>query len=805
MSLRLAPNARTWLLLLCLLACAAGEPYTIAPTAPRLLFGNATVRADLQQQLSDGLEPATRFRDMVLGEIADPGSRYAFQAHFAAWMYQVTGTAGYATFAHDMIIAQLAAEEALITAGQRAEIAGDSYLEVGPLLGDMMLTLDWCPGFFTTGERTRLITYANQTLYNLWNPDLATWGGVSYPWSGWSIDNPANNYYYSFLTATMMTGVATYGVNPQAQAWIDRFRSKIDQLDTFFATNLAGGGSQEGTGYGTAMMNLFRVYYLWQASTGENLADRNTHALNSAYWFVHTATPDSTFLAPTGDHSRDSSAALYDYHRSYLLALLRLHPADAGARVAKTLLEAAGITEMTNSMNFWSDYLYNQPALTGLPLDTLSTAFYDPFTGVFATRTGWTPSATFLYQVAGPFTESHAHRDQGSFVLWKGGWLFDDQNIRSQSGIEQDELYHNLVRFVGPGGVITQVVDGPETQMLAVADNAAFSYTSCDTTPVYDGKPEVVTAQRELLLIKPGCLVVFDRASANSAAVSRVFGLNMGTAPAIVGSKLTLSTGGHSAECWRLAPVGLPWTTTAYPVGDFPSGGVRAQATHNTGTASRFLHVIGIDADVSAVSVSDTASATGVAITCADGRIATVRFNNTAPGGTLDLRTAGGAVIFNASLPTTISKPPLTAMPDTTPPVLSAISVAAFTATTATIDWTTDEAADGQVDYGLSAVYGGLSALASGPTTAHSIVLTGLSPGTTYHFRVTSRDAATNQSQSADHTFTTTTTSEGTGAGGSDAGRSDSGSGACGAGLAVILLAALAVLGLARSRTHLRR
>lgn len=800
MSRRLAPIARTWILLLCLLACAAGEPYAIAPTAPRLLFGNATVRADLQQQLSDGLEPATRFRDMVLGEIADPGSRYAFQAHFAAWMYQVTGTASYAQFAHDMIIAQLAAEEARIAAGQRAEIAGDSYLEVGPLLGDMMLTLDWCPGFFTTGERTRLITYANQTLYNLWNPDLATWGGVAYPWSGWSIDNPANNYYYSFLTATMLTGVATYGANGQAQAWIDRFRSKIDQLDTFFAANLAGGGSQEGTGYGTAMMNLFRVYYLWQASTGENLADRNTHALNSAYWFVHATTPDSAFLAPTGDHARDSSAALYDYHRSYLLALLKLHPADAGARVAKTLLETAGITEMANSMNYWSDYLYNQPALSGLPLGTLSTAFYDPYTGVFATRTGWTSTATFLYQVAGPFTESHAHRDQGSFVLWKGGWLFDDQNIRSHSGIEQDELYHNLVRFVGPGGVITQVVDGPETQMLAVADNANFSYTSCDTKPAYDGKPEIIAAQRELLLIKPGCLVVFDRASANSAAVSRVFGLNMATAPAISGSKLTLSTGGHSAECWRLAPAGLPWTTTAYPAGDFPGGGVRAQAAHSTGTESRFLHVIGIDAEVSAVSASNTASETGAVITFADGRTATVRFSNAAPGGTLDLRAPGGVVIVNAALPTTVTRPPLTAAPDSTPPTLSGIITGALTATTATIGWMTDEAADGQVEYGPTASYGSTSSLAAGPSTAHSILLSGLSPDTTYHFRVSSRDAAMNQSQSADHTFTTNAAGGGGGGASDDGDAGSGGSGGCGTGLAAILLAGLGVLGLARSR-----
>ncbi len=746
---------RVVLMPLLLATTCAAQSYTISAAAPRLLFNNATVGDDLRQQMADGQAPATRFRDMVLGEMASPGSRYEFKAYFAALMYQVTGSATYAQFAHDRAMAQLTAEEVRIRLGQRADIAGDSYLEVGPLLGDLMLTMDWCRSSFTAGERTRLIAYANQTLFNLWNPDLATWGGVAYPWSGWSIDNPANNYYYSFLTATMLAGVATFGDNPQAQDWIDQFRRKMDQLDGFFTTNLSGGGSQEGTGYGTAMMNLFRAYYYWKASTGEDLAGRNTHAHHAPYWFVHATTPDHGFLAPTGDHARDSTAALFDYHRSYLLTLLKLDPADPGARVGKTLMDLAGIGEMANSFMFWSDYLYHQPTVTGLPLDTLHTAFYDSFTGVFATRTDWTTSATYLYQVAGPFTESHAHRDQGSFVLWRGGWLFDDENIRSHSGIEQDELYHNLVRFIGPGGVVPQRVDGPETQVLAVADTPEFSFTSCDTTPVYDGAVEVVAAQRELLLIKPDCLIVFDRTAANAASVSRVFTLNMSTAPVIAGDKLTLTKGANSAECWRMAPTGVSWTTTAYGGTDFPDGGVRAEAAHASGTTSRFLHVIGLNGGVLAPAASNTATETGVRLTLSDGRTATVRFTNAAPGGTLDLRSVGGAVIVNAALPTTVTRPPLLSTPDVAAPVISAVSVGARIPTGGTIHWTTDEPATGQVDYGTTAAYGSTTPLVATLSTVHHLSLSGLTPGTTYHFRVISRDAATNQAVSTDQTFAT--------------------------------------------------
>ena len=95
---------------------------------------------------------------------------------------------------------------------------------------------------------------------------------------------------------------------------------------------------------------------------------------------------------------------------------------------------------------------------------------------------------------------------------------------------------------------------------------------------------------------------------------------------------------------------------------------------------------------------------------------------------------------------------------DTTPPVISAVS-ATVSGTTATVTWTTDEAASSSVSYGTSA--GSLTSTATGPSgTSHSVSITGLDSTTQYHFRVTSADAAGNSSTSpaapaAPGTFTT--------------------------------------------------
>jgi hypothetical protein len=97
-----------------------------------------------------------------------------------------------------------------------------------------------------------------------------------------------------------------------------------------------------------------------------------------------------------------------------------------------------------------------------------------------------------------------------------------------------------------------------------------------------------------------------------------------------------------------------------------------------------------------------------------------------------------------------------TSTPDTTPPVISAVAAGSITSAAATITWTTDEPADGQIEYGTTTSYGSTTPLSASRVTSHSLSLSGLSALTTYHYRVLSKDAAGNLCMSGDFTFTTT-------------------------------------------------
>jgi chitodextrinase len=92
---------------------------------------------------------------------------------------------------------------------------------------------------------------------------------------------------------------------------------------------------------------------------------------------------------------------------------------------------------------------------------------------------------------------------------------------------------------------------------------------------------------------------------------------------------------------------------------------------------------------------------------------------------------------------------------DVVPPNIFNVQVINITSSSASVIWETNESSDSRVDYGLTAGYGSGTVSNPGFVTVHQIDLTGLSPATTYHFSVFSRDSASNLAQAGDFTFVT--------------------------------------------------
>ncbi|MDQ6603576.1 MAG: fibronectin type III domain-containing protein, partial [Chloroflexota bacterium] len=97
-----------------------------------------------------------------------------------------------------------------------------------------------------------------------------------------------------------------------------------------------------------------------------------------------------------------------------------------------------------------------------------------------------------------------------------------------------------------------------------------------------------------------------------------------------------------------------------------------------------------------------------------------------------------------------------TTVADTNAPKLSVVAVPVMTPNSFTVTWQTNEPASSELFYGPSANYEQFNdRLKALFTVDHQVVITGLSPGTTYHYRIQSRDVAGNVTKDdQDRSFT---------------------------------------------------
>jgi uncharacterized membrane protein len=461
----------------------------------------------------------------VAGNVA-----YGFSAYDAAYMYLLDPQTRYCTLAVNRVEADVAAAESNIAAGRNPALAGDSYLEVGDYIGAMAMTMHACPQLITASQKTRWGALAEQAVWNVWNHQNARWGDRSAPWSGWSVNNPGNNYQYSFLEATMSWALISGNAS-----WISFLQTqKLPPLKAYFAA-LPGGGSLEGTGYGTAHMRLFTVYKLWKDSTGEDLANFSSHATDTIPYWVHATVPTLDRFAGFGDQSRVSEPTLYDYQRRVVIQARQLSNSPLAQALAAWWLNNISIRQMSSSFNRRYDLLGAGDPTTPAPAQL---QYHATGVGQIFARTDWTPNAMWVAFIAGTYNESHAHQEQGGFTLFsQQDWQAVSENIWTHSGIQQGTETNNVLRFERSGAIIPQR-EGSSKPTLSYTPGAggAFSATA-NVTPIYAGNTAVSNWTRKVDFVGRKLTVTDNFALGSNTTAT--FQVNTPTQPTVSGNVIT--------------------------------------------------------------------------------------------------------------------------------------------------------------------------------------------------------------------------------------------------------------------------
>ena len=627
-------------------ATVGGGP-TYGTDHPRIYLAKNKER--LQALLSAGGASAMRFKSIVDDQL-NGANLYEFDAWFIALIGQLTGDPKYCKFAIAQLDSQVSSDVSLIDNGQMPTIASDDYLGIGETVGDIALTYDWCFDSVATDQRQRWLNYADQAVFNVWNPTMATWGGHAMPWDGWAINDPTDNYYYSFLRATMLLGLASHDEIADGQMWIDKFRQeKIGtELVPTFDSDLIGGASREGTGYGVSLRTLWQEYDFWQGSTDEDIATLTPHTRASMLAMIHQIVPTQDRFAPTGDQSRDSTASLFDYHRDYLQTLAYMFKSDPLAGPIQTYLATSSVPEMTEQFDYVVDFLYDSAAsgVAATTLDTLGTAYYAPGIGELYARSGWDQDASWINLIAGPYTETHAHHDQGSLMVYRGEWLAYDEVVDSTSGLRQEDQLHNLVRIDASTGTTVPMMMGTTSQLVALHSGTGWLYAAADLTPAYGGAMTISNVGREFVYLPTdNVVVVYDRVQ-SASGTSQTWQLNSPLSPTITGARAAFAGANHTLNVDRILPSSAAssvydWTND--PAGDF-HGGFRFEEKVAGGT-NDMLHVLSFDSDVVSTVSSTIDSRDGVVITFTDGHIATVAFSAAGQDATLSVTGTDGVTV----------------------------------------------------------------------------------------------------------------------------------------------------------------
>jgi parallel beta-helix repeat protein len=419
----------------------------------------------------------------------------------------------------------------------------------------------------------------------------------------------------------------------------------------------------------------------------------------------------------------------------------------------------------------------NNPITTATSTDLVITSLSRPFIGATSTiDTTGTTTVTATIAAGGIDTFNAASMDitpsGGSITTTVSNWATTTHAWTESSATHAATASH-VISNLTPNTDYHLFIDGVASTTYTSDGSGviSFTYSGGYSTHTFSltsiNAPTLTTSAATAISTSTAAVhgTITDTGGEDASQSGFAYGTDSALATVIATSTLGSQSGTAS---FSQSITGLSPNTTYY---------VRAYAANSTGTGLGSIQSFTTQAITAPTALTSSGSAISPSGFTMNGSIAsdgnassTVRgFQygaTTAYGATTTESGIFGAGAFSAtlsSLPANVAyhyrayatNPIGTSYgSDTTvstdPPAFSSVS-ATPSSNSAAIAWTTDGAADSQVAYGPTALYGATTTLDNTLATSHNVSLTGLIPCALYHFQIISAGT-----RSADRAFTTT-------------------------------------------------
>jgi hypothetical protein len=487
-----------------------------------------------------------------------------------ALAYVITGKRSHAHTAisyMDSIVADITSDE---DRGQ------SNFLNIAGNMRSTALVYDWCYDLLSVAQRRDYRAYMNQLMNELWNP----FNNPTHLWNGWAVDDPGNNFYYSFLLGTAYVALATYGENDYPHSLpfdgttyndlMAFLQAKIEQqsMPMYLDTWGKGGSWHEGNNYGLLSKRLlFETFLILRDAGVKNYFEETAFPREAILYHLYSMQPGFEQVYPGGDIPRETLP--YDRH-------LMLYGADAlaGTVEAEYAQYFSNNIELATPFDWWDfiqpyDILMYDPSRPERDFSELPLSYFAEGGDWMNSRSGWDADAVSVSFVCTNRIQQHQAQDQNAFLIYCGNLQATSGNLHSNWGIYQRANAFNTILINGEGQAYGGNQDTPTETVRDIGNvikqesGTDFTYIAGDARDAYytnagqfgyGDDPLLHTFVRELVHILPGLVVVFDRITPIDSTHIPTWMLQTELAPTITGNRVTASAGGGQLYNWVLLP-----------------------------------------------------------------------------------------------------------------------------------------------------------------------------------------------------------------------------------------------------------
>ncbi len=354
-----------------------------------------------------------------------------------------------------------------------------------------------------------------------------------------------NYFIEGLVTATFYTAYGTDGINPSVQQYKNDTKAYLeDQIFKALNTQLPGGYGPQGQYTEATFSDIINLFALYKDVTGTDLLGQTEWTDNMIRASIHGTKPDRKTFYDGGDWDPYPARPMTDMINTYLIDL----PNNAMAPYARQYLKDLNYSPIPAGAT--KDYK------TDFPLSYMCKVS----SPVYA-RSDWGTNAVWLSFVADNMLYDHQHLDQGHFSIQRGA---DYLLINGGQYGALSTIYNNTLLFDDRGAGNISVYPpgqgdwGTANKVTKYEAAKSYVYSQADFTSSYQsnfGTANSVTAAiRSVLYVRPGIIIVHDKANVKNVNVKKIFNLNFPGAPSQNGSVYTETVGNSNLFFKSLLP-----------------------------------------------------------------------------------------------------------------------------------------------------------------------------------------------------------------------------------------------------------